>query len=231
MLRRVRDHKPRVRQERERKSVKTPVPPLAGSRKENARRYLSGELIRALSKIERYWRPGFDDPLLLVQHSGSGSGVRLFGPGRAPPEELPDFYTLRFKTRGTIIGAESGMFVLKPHQIVMRDEAFLLAVAHLRSKELCCVNCAEMPYGHDRFSAPDKHRLAEGESCRLNEVLRSPLAIWVTQAYMVVKAEGVPPEHTHVALTIFDRAVAYEIEEEPVVKKARKRGRPKKEVG
>lgn len=230
VLRRVRNYKPRVKQERERKPVKTTVSPLAGSRKEMARRYLSGELIRALSKVERYWRPGFDEPSLLAE-GGNVSGVKLFGPGRAPLEETPDFYTLRYKTRGTIIGAESGMFVLEPHQIVMRDEAFFVGVAHLRADGLCCENCAEMPGDHDRFSEPDKHRLPKGETCHLNELLRSPLGIWVTHATMVVKAKDVPDEHVKIALALFDRATVYEIGAEPVVKQARKRGRPKKDMG
>lgn len=229
MLRRVRDYRPRVRSERERTPVTTPVPSLAGSQAESARRYLSGELVRALSKVERYWRPGFDEPSLLAE-GGNVSGVKLFGPGRVPPLEEPGFYTLRFKTRGTIIGAESGMFVLKPHQLVMRDDAFLLAIAHLRARGLCCANCAEMPEGHDRFSEPAKHRLPKGERCYLSEVLRSPLAIWVTHAKEVVKVKELPAEHVHVALELFDRAVVYEIEEEQVIKPARKRGRPKKEV-
>lgn len=225
---RDRDYTPRRRAERDRRPVKNTIGRLAGSQLENARRYLSGELVRALAAVERYWRPGYNQPSLLAE--GGGGTVKLFGPGRAPLEEEPDFYTLRFKTRGAIIGAESGMFVLKAHQIVMPDAAFFLAVAHLRADALCCANCAEMPEGHDRFSEPAKHRLPKGERCYLNEVFRSPLGIWVTHATMVVKAEDVPAEHTHVALALFDRSVVYETDELPTPKQAPKPGRPKKDV-
>lgn len=209
-----RDYTPRRRVERERKAVPETLRQLAGSQRESARRFLSGELIRALSRVEAHWRPGWDDPSNRAS-SGHVTSARLFGPGRAPiaEEDAPDHYTLRFKTRGTIIGADGGMFVLGSHQLVLRDETFLLAIAHVRADGLCCENCAEMPYWHDMFSKPEDHHLPKGETCHLNTLLRSPLSIWVTHAQAVVKAKEVPEEHVRIALALFDRAAWYEVDE------------------
>jgi hypothetical protein len=157
--------------------------------------------------------PDTTTPSLLAE-GGSGGEFKLVGPGCAPLEYPPDFYTLRFKTRPTLIGAESGVFHLHAHQIVMREEAFETALAHLRAESLCCENCAEHPRGPFMFSETNKHRLPKGERCYLNEVIRAPLPIWVTHAFMVVKAKDVPDEHVRVALTLFDRAVAYPIDNE-----------------
>lgn len=231
-----RDYTPRRRtktkRERERKVVPDTLRKLAGSQKENARRYLSGELVRALSRVEAHWRPGWDDP---SHRSSSGhvTSARLFGPGRAPiaEEDAPDHYTLRFKTRGTIIGADGGMFVLGSHQLVLRDETFLLAIAHLRADGLCCENCAEMPYWHDMFSKVEEHRLKPGEVCHLNHLLRSPLGIWVTHSQAVVKAKVVPEEHVRIALALFDRTAWYEVDEPERPQPAKKKpGRPKTKV-
>jgi hypothetical protein len=203
----------RIRVVEEPRELRSDPLKLTGSQRENARRYLSGELIRALGGVEKYWRPGYDNPSLLAE-GGSSSEFKLVGPGRAPPLNGPDFYTLRFKTRPTLIGAESGVFHLHAHQLVMREEAFDTAVAHLRAEGLCCENCAEHPRGPRMFSKTNEHGLPKGERCYLNEVIRNPLGLWVTQAFMVVKAKDVPDEYVRVALTLFDRAVAYPIDNE-----------------
>ena len=51
-----------------------------------ARRWLSGELIRALAKVEQHWRPGWHNKSLLAP-GGHVTAARLFGPGRAPIPE------------------------------------------------------------------------------------------------------------------------------------------------